>query len=194
MCKKEKAEFMIEPEYGFREIGVPPRIPGNSQILAHVELLDFAQEAEAEALLMMSTEDRNKLKNFAAIEEVVMAELLEGRKYFRYVGQQSSCQGYHPYLVTHCLFPFRQEEYKVAAKRFQRGIRLMEDVELKNDQEQNRQRQLLTRLCINRSICCIKIHRPKSACLDLQKVCSFCATLMGHELITFVSIFSGPPQ
>ncbi len=63
----------------------------------------------------------------------------------------------------------KKEEYKGAARRYTRGIRLLEDVELRNDQDEKQQKHLVFKLYLNRSYCFIKVHMPKKACLDLQK-------------------------
>lgn len=78
MCKKEKASFMIQPEYAFGQMGCPPRIPENAQILAKIELLDFVQEAEAEALLAIDPTERSKARTFSEIMAIARKENLEG--------------------------------------------------------------------------------------------------------------------
>ena len=83
MRKREKSEFLIEPTYAFGRMGCPPRVPGDAQILASVELRDFAQEAEAEALLAMEPEERAKEKTFKKIEEVARKEYLEGNEMWK---------------------------------------------------------------------------------------------------------------
>jgi len=70
MYNREKALFLIHSDYAFGPLGCPPRVPGNAPMLAKIELRDFSQEAEAEALLALEPEERNKKKTFADIEKV----------------------------------------------------------------------------------------------------------------------------
>merc|ERR1719419_1348539 len=60
-------------------------------------------------------------------------------------------------------------EYKHAARRFERAIKLLEDIELGNDQEESRQQRLLLKLYLNVGHCYIKVQWFKKACLALQK-------------------------
>lgn len=145
MKKKEKAEFLLEPDYAFGRMGCPPRIPQKAQILAKIELIDFAKEAEAEALLAIPPEDRVKEKSFGEIEKVAKDENKEGTEYVK------------------------GEEWKMAAKRYGNGIKLLEDCEMANEGEEERQKKLLLKLYLNRSHCNINVQFPKKACLDLQK-------------------------
>ena len=146
MLKNEKAEFIIQPEYGFGKMGCPPRVPGDSQILALIELLNVVQEAEAEALIAMGPEERSKKKTFAEIMKAAQTENVEGNKYIR------------------------EKEFMMAARRYERGIRLLEDVELNNDQEETDQKKWLVKLYLNHGHTCLQLKRPKRACTDMKKV------------------------
>merc|ERR1712029_753872 len=44
MKKKERSRFLISPDYGYGQLGVPPRIPPAVQILLEAEMLDFVDE------------------------------------------------------------------------------------------------------------------------------------------------------
>lgn len=81
MKKQEKAEFLIEPYLAYGKIGCPPRIPGNSQILAKIELLDFAEEGEADAMLAMGPDDRNKQHSYEDMLNVARKEHKTGNNY-----------------------------------------------------------------------------------------------------------------
>jgi len=78
MKKGERSEFLIASGYGYGDMGCPPRVPGKAQIRAKVELLHFAKEAEADALLAISAVERRKEKTFTDIERVVRQEHVEG--------------------------------------------------------------------------------------------------------------------
>ena len=42
MAKRERAEFLISPDYAFGPKGCPPRIPENAKILVDIEMLSYA--------------------------------------------------------------------------------------------------------------------------------------------------------
>ena len=144
MRMHEKSEFLIEPRYAYGEMGCPPRIPGNAQIMAIIELLDYVQEGEAECLLRMTSAQRNKEYGYDQVEKAVRREHIDGNH------------------LT------KKEEWKLAARRYKRGCELLEEVELKNEEEEKRQQHLLLKLYANSALCYIKIGWPKKACLVLQ--------------------------
>ena len=57
----------------------------------------------------------------------------------------------------------------MAARRFERAIKLLEDIELRDDAEEARQRRLLLKLTLNIGHCYIKFQWFKKACLALQR-------------------------
>lgn len=144
MKKREKSEFLIEPQYYLGSMGCPPRIPGDAQVLAVVEMLDFVQEGLAEALLALMPEERGRKYDYEAVEKVAAREHTDGNNYTI------------------------KEEWKLAAKRYERGCKLLEDADLPNDDVEKRQQRLLMKLYLNRAHCYIKIQWPKKACLVLQ--------------------------
>ena len=164
MKKREKAEFLIQPSYAFGPMGCPPRIPGNSQIMAIIEMLDFVQvcnlwlvecqqlsdfilffqEGKADSLLSLGSQERSQKYGYDDIEKVASHEHKEGN------------------ILT------RNKEFKLAARRYERGCKLLEEIELKNDEEEERQKHLLVKLYLNRAHCYLNIQWPKKACLALQ--------------------------
>ncbi len=97
-----------------------------SQILAKIELLDFVHEAEAEALLALDAEERAKSKSFSDIERVARKEHEEGNQ---------------------CV---KQENFRDASRRYDFGIKLLEDAVMANEIEEGRQKKLLLKLYLNR--------------------------------------------
>ena len=57
------------------------RVPGNSNILARIELLSFFEEGEADALLALNSEERNKQYKFEEVLKVVQKEHRAGNSY-----------------------------------------------------------------------------------------------------------------
>jgi len=148
MKKCEKSEFIIQPQLAYGPLGCPPRIPQNAALLVKIELMDFAEEGEAEAMLAVAPEERGKNHSFDQIIEVVKKEHKEGNRYTK------------------------KQEYRMAAKCFERGVRLLEDAEMANDEHEAIQKTELKKLQANRGYCYLKCNWPKKACLALQEAAS----------------------
>eukprot|EP00092_Neocalanus_flemingeri_P015889 GFUD01017206.1.p1 GENE.GFUD01017206.1~~GFUD01017206.1.p1 ORF type:complete len:476 (-),score=199.32 GFUD01017206.1:136-1563(-) len=151
MKKGEKAQFLIDWMYAYGQYGCPPRIPPRTACMALVELLDFVEEGQAEALLAMGVEDRNKKHNYPDTEKVVRIEHNNGNNYVR------------------------KEEWKMALRHYDRGIKLLQEVSLANREEEERRQRILLKLQLNTAHCCLKVKWPKKACiacreaLDIEK-------------------------
>ena len=141
MKKNEKAQFLINPNYAFGRFGCPPRIPANAQILATVELLDFVEDGKADAILSVEAEERGRKFSF---DEILKAAKIE-----------------HKCGVS----AVRNLEYRLAVKHNERGIKLLQDTSLANEEEQNKCNSLLNKLLLNAAFCYIKVNWPKKACL-----------------------------
>jgi len=151
MKKGEKAQFLIDWMYAYGQFGCPPRIPARAVFLATVELLDFVEEGQAEALLAVDPEERNKKHSYYDIEKVVRLEHINGNNYVR------------------------KEEWKMALKHYDRGIRLLQEVSLANREEEESRQRIMLKLQLNTAHCCLKVNWPKKACiacreaLDIEK-------------------------
>jgi len=141
MKKSERAQFMIDHQYAFGKMGCPPRVPMEATLLCKVELIDFVEEGVAEALLALPAEERGRMKTFNDIEKAVRLEHSNGNNYVS------------------------KEEWQMALKHYERGIKLLHEVNLKNEEEEERQQRLLLKLNLNKAHCCLKVHRPKTACI-----------------------------
>jgi len=152
MKKSERAQFMIDHQYAFGKMGCPPRVPMEATLLCKVELIDFVEEGVAEALLALPAEERGRMKTFNDIEKAVRLEHSNGNNYVS------------------------KEEWQMALKHYERGIKLLHEVNLKNEEEEERQQRLLLKLNLNKAHCCLKlystqfgasneVHWPKRACI-----------------------------
>ena len=56
--------------------------------------------------------------------------------------------------------------------RYVNACKLLEEIELKDEEDENAQKRLLKKLWLNRSYCYLKINHPKRACLVLQDALS----------------------
>jgi len=144
MKKRERSHFLIDPSYAYGAMGCPPRIPGGAHIMAEIELLDFVSEGKADAMLALPPAERSRKHTYDEVEKVCGHEHREGN-------------------AMHA-----KGEYKLAARRFERAIRLLDDAELRNDEEERRQQRLLLKLNLNLGLCYIKFQWFKKACLALQ--------------------------
>lgn len=145
MKKKEHSEFLISSAYGFGEFGCPPRIPPKSEIRANVELLDFVEEGQAQAMLNIPPAERSKTHRFSDVLKIASKEHAEGNDYVK------------------------KGEYKLAVRRYVNACKLLDEAELKDDKEEDAQKRLLKKLWLNRSYCYLKINHPKQACSVLQQ-------------------------
>ena len=119
-------------------------IPPKSEIRARVELLDFNEEGEAQALLDMPPTERAKKHTFSDVMKIAEKEHLEGNEYAK------------------------KGEYKLAVRRYVNACKLLEEIDLKKDKEEEAQKHLLKKLWLNRSHCYLRINHPKQACSVLQ--------------------------
>lgn len=145
MKKGEKSQFLIYHQYAFGLMGCPPRVPAEAVILCVVELIDFVEEGVAEALLAIPPEERSKVKTYKDIEKAARLEHVNGNNYVH------------------------KEEWQMAMKHYERGIRLLVEVNLKDEEQEKEQRRLLMKLNLNKAHCCIKIHWPKKACIACKE-------------------------
>lgn len=145
MKKGEKAQFLINWNYAYGRYGCPPRIPAMTACMATVELIDFVKEGQAEALLAMDVDERNKKHNYLDTEKVARLEHTNGNDYVR------------------------KEEWKMALRHYDRGTKLLQEVSLANREEEERRQKLLLKLHLNRAHCCLKVKWPKKACIACRE-------------------------
>jgi len=145
MTKNEKAHFMIDYNYGYGRFGCPPRIPEQATILATVEVVDFVEEGQAEAFLAMDIRERNKKHAYPEIEKVARLEHVNGNTYVS------------------------REEWRLAVKHYERGVKLLEETSLKDEEEEKRRQHLMLKLQLNVAYCAIKLKWPKKACIACRE-------------------------
>ena len=121
------------------------RIPPKSEIRANVELLDFVEEGQAQAMLNIPPAERSKTHRFSDVLKIASKEHAEGNDYVK------------------------KGEYKLAVRRYVNACKLLDEAELKDDKEEEAQKRLLKKLWLNRSYCYLKINHPKQACVVLQQ-------------------------
>ena len=140
MKKKEKAQLLIDCNYAFGQLGCPPRIPAEAQLLANVELLDFVEDGKAESMLSVPSEERGKQFSFDEIMKAVDVEHKCGNN------------------------AVRNLEWKIASRHYERGTKLLQETSLANQVQEDRSRKLLLKLYLNAAHCYIKLQWPRKAC------------------------------
>ena len=110
--------------------------------------MDFVQEGQAQALLSIPPAERSKAHKFSDVLKIASKEHAEGNDYVK------------------------KGEYKLAVRRYVNACKLLDEVDLKDDKEEESQKRLLKKLWLNRSYCYLKINHPKQACIVLQQAIS----------------------
>jgi len=146
MKRQEKASFVIDWKYAYGGQGCPPRIPAKSVIFATVELLDFVDESQADALLSLEPDERNAKHGFRRVFEICRLEHRNGNAFVK------------------------QEEWKMAYRSYERASKLIDDVSLANEDEQIKRQDMQIKLYLNKAHCCIKLKWPKKACIACKEV------------------------
>ena len=146
MRKGEKAEMLIDYRYGMGEYGCPPRIPGKALIFAIVELIDYTEESQADSILSIDREEREKKYSFDDLEKIAQLENSNGNHLFR------------------------EKDYALALKCYERCQRLLEGIHLADEDQEARCNKLLKKSLLNIAFSAIQLNRPKKACIACREV------------------------
>ncbi|KAI4473866.1 hypothetical protein M0802_015907 [Mischocyttarus mexicanus] len=143
MEKHEISIFTIHPDLAYGQLGCPPRILPNAEVMFIVHLVDYINNGSANAYINLSVEEK---KLFPNIAKCVKALLDTAKHHFTKLG------------------------YKTAIREYEKAIRLLENAELKNDNEEQKVKQLLSTTYNNLAICFNKIDMPRRVCMACTKV------------------------
>lgn len=138
MKKGEKSEIVIYPKYGFGELGVPPRIPGDSSILYIVQIIQVFQEGTLSNFSLMSLEEQEKF-SFDEIIKMCNVERISGNTYFK------------------------DERYKEASLRYRKAILVLEQYAYKSAEDEKEANELLSKLYPNIANTYIKLKKLRPA-------------------------------
>ncbi len=61
MKKREKAQFIFEPDYYCGKHGCPPRVPADTPVLFEIEVISFIEASAYDAFEVTPEEQRKKL-------------------------------------------------------------------------------------------------------------------------------------
>ncbi|XP_063218145.1 inactive peptidyl-prolyl cis-trans isomerase FKBP6 [Bacillus rossius redtenbacheri] len=130
MRKREKAYFLVHPDMAYGELGCPPRIPPNAEVLFEVELLSFLEDPG------FCPEDDPRQKSFDDHYKSAQAFNLQGND------------------------EFLRGNTKVAVARYRQATSIMERVRMENEEQEARYKKLLFRLYTNLAVCYNKDCKP----------------------------------
>nr|CAD7197058.1 unnamed protein product [Timema douglasi] len=141
MKKKEKSQFLISPELAYKELGVPPRIPGNSELLIEVELISFLDDQAAN---LMDSESA-KSQTFKDFYKAAQGNITGGND------------------------AFTNNNIRLAIKKYNTALNILENrCQLSNDEEESKQRKLVVKVCVNLAVCYNKLGLSKQACVKCR--------------------------
>ncbi|XP_066991724.2 inactive peptidyl-prolyl cis-trans isomerase FKBP6 isoform X2 [Anabrus simplex] len=143
MKKAEIAQFLIHPDYGFGKFGVPPRIPPEAEILIHVELIRYLDNATISEMDALSKEEQQNA-GFPKIYKTAESLVLKGND------------------------QFKKDNFPSAIYNYKKAVRLLEPVHMENQEQQDKQQKLLCRTYINLAVCYNKQGSHRQACSNCQ--------------------------
>ncbi|XP_043469541.1 inactive peptidyl-prolyl cis-trans isomerase FKBP6-like [Leptopilina heterotoma] len=143
MKKHEVSIFIIKPEYAFGEMGCPPRIPPNQEVLFLIHVVDFKSDE--------FTTSFNKLS-------------IQERKLFTIAEKRATD------LIATASESFTKHKFNLAIKHYYSAAKILEYSQLRNDEEEGRQRALLTRVYGNLAVCYNKENKPRCACSAINQI------------------------
>ncbi|XP_028415174.1 inactive peptidyl-prolyl cis-trans isomerase FKBP6-like [Dendronephthya gigantea] len=138
MRKGEISQYLFSPNYAFKEMGCPPRIPPNTSVLFEIELVSFVDQAASDEFSEFPPEERNKA-SFESIHEVAQS--------FKETGNDL----------------FLRNEFYQSIKKYDKGIQLLEMCRVKDEREEREMNISLLALYINASLCALKLGQGARA-------------------------------
>ncbi|XP_053201328.1 inactive peptidyl-prolyl cis-trans isomerase FKBP6-like [Panonychus citri] len=140
----EKAEILIKPDYGFGELGCPPRIPANATIIYIVEIMKIFEEGSLADYELMTNEELARIP-FSEIIQKCNEQRMSGNSYFS------------------------AERYRDAALRYTKAIKFLEKYFFKNAEEQNCAKEILSKLYPNIANSLIRLRKLRPAMVYCRK-------------------------
>lgn len=144
MRQGEFSQFIIQPEYFLGPKGVPPRIHENSPALFEIELLSFVEKVGPDDFFNMTREERWAVP-FSEIKKVYQT------------------------LVTEAKQMFEANYIKGAFPKYKKACEILEDMHMKNEEEEKEQTKLLLRVYLNMAVCLVKLGHSKRAIIYCRR-------------------------
>ncbi|XP_072038614.1 inactive peptidyl-prolyl cis-trans isomerase FKBP6-like [Amphiura filiformis] len=144
MRKGEITRFLVKPKYGFGEMGCPPRIPGNANIMAEIELIAFSEHVLTEEFQQWS-DTKKKAQPFKRILKEVHVHREEGNAMYK------------------------NKQLQKAKHKYQKAERLLEDAHLADEEEEAEMKRVLLKVQLNLTLCYLKLKEPTRALMYSKK-------------------------
>ncbi|KAF6016481.1 FKBP6 [Bugula neritina] len=145
MKNKEVADFIISPEYAFGTMGCPPRIKPDATLQYRIEMVNYWATTEIDAYIKMSRESK-KLVPVCKLVKLCSKLREEANKLYN------------------------SADFKGAAHSYGKAIRILDNANLQNDEDEAMQQRALVKLYLNRCQCAIKLAKWDQAITYSNKV------------------------
>lgn len=138
MKKREKSQFIFEPDFYCGTNGCEPRVPKNTAVLFEIEVISFIEANAYDSYELSSYEQRKKL---------TLDQILQICNCLRELGNDS----------------FQRKNYREASKKYRKSIYLLDNVSVQNDEEEKRWKSTMLKLYLNMSQICLNQTKPKKS-------------------------------
>lgn len=143
MKKHEIAVFIVHPDLAYGQVGCPPRILPNQEVMFVVHLIDFLDNASADTYVNLSMEEKKVLANIIKSINDILNTAKDN---------------------------FQRQRIKRAIQQYKKAIVLLENADLKNDEEEEEVNKLLSKAYGNLAVCYNKENMPRHVCMACNKV------------------------
>ena len=143
MQKHEIAVFLIHPDFAYKAIGCPPRIPPNEEVVFVVHLIDYLDDGSADTYQNLKIEEKQSFKH---VEEPVLHMLVAAKD---------------------CVAKFN---IKRAIRQYRKVVDCLENVQLIDSSEEKEMNKLLSKAYTNLGVCYNKIESPRNTCIVCRRV------------------------
>ncbi|XP_065669005.1 inactive peptidyl-prolyl cis-trans isomerase FKBP6 [Hydra vulgaris] len=138
MKRGEISRFLLHPTVAFGKMGCPPRIPSNAEVLFEIELISYVDQLASDIFQNFSKDEQMKTP-FEEIIKVVDSIRLTGNE------------------------AFMVKQYNRASSKYSQALRLLENTNLKNENEEKEMKKCALKLYLNISLCDLKQVRYRKS-------------------------------
>jgi FK506-binding protein 6 len=136
MKKYEKSQFIFAPEYYCGKQGCEPRVPRDTPVMFEIEIISFIEANAFDRYEETCEEQRKKI----SFEEMVK--------------------------ICNCLRELGNDNYirhnfREASKKYRKSIYLLDNVNVENEEQENKWNSVMLKLYLNMSQVCLKQSKPK---------------------------------
>jgi len=136
MKKREKSQFIFEPDYYCGKFGCEPRVPRETPVLFEIEVISYIEANAFDAYEVTPEEQRKKL---------TLEQILQICNCLRQLGNDN----------------YGRKLYREASKKYRKSIYLLENTGVKDDTEEMEWKRVMLKLYLNMSAVCLKQSKPK---------------------------------